>query len=101
MECPCAPGTLECHVPLALESVHSGAHPLSKVHSFADLLHWGCLGSPLSIGGTVLPMLRSSISESQPWAICHTGFLKHGTPGVPHWYMGRLLLHLWLVHTVI
>ena len=77
------------------------AHPMTKIHTFGDLLQWDCLGSPLSIGGAVLPMLRSSISESWPWAICHTGLLKYSTPGVPHWYMGRDLLHLWLVHTVI
>ena len=34
-------------------------------------------------GGTVLPMLRSSIMESQPWAICHTGLFKHSTLSVP------------------
>ena len=84
-----------------MSKVHTDAHPMSKVHTFADLLQWGCMGSPLSIGGTVLPMLRSSILESQPQAICHTGLLKHSTPGVPHWYMGRVLLHLWLVHTVL
>ena len=100
----CAPGTLECHMPLALESVHSGAHPMSKVHTdahpmskvhiFADLLQWGCLRSPLSIGGTVLPMLRSSLMERQPQAICHTGSLKHSTHSVPCWYMGRVLFCL-------
>ena len=56
----CALGTLECHMPQVPESVHSGApsvskvhtdtHLMSKVHTFADLLQWGCLGSPLSIG---------------------------------------------------
>ena len=97
----CAPGTLECHMPLALESVHSVAHPVSKVHTFTDLLQWGCVRSSLSIGGTVLPMLMSSITENWPQAFCHTGSLKHSTPGVPHWYLGRVLLCLWLVHTMI
>ena len=56
--------------------VHTDAHPMSKVHTFADLLQLGCLGSPLSIRGAVLPMLMSSITESWPQAICHTGLLK-------------------------
>ena len=80
---------IKCHVPLALESVHSVAHPNSKVHTFTYLLHWGCLGSPLSIGGAVLPMLMSSVTENQPRAVCHTGSLKHSTSGIPHWYNGQ------------
>ena len=53
-----------------------------------------------SIGGAVLPMLRSSIMESWPQAVCYGGLLEHSTLGVPHWYMGRVLFHLWLVYTV-
>ena len=75
-------------------------HPMSKVHTLADLCWWGCLSSPLSIGGTVLPMLMSSATENWPWAFCYTGSLEYSTPGVPCWYLGRVL-HLWLVHTVI
>ena len=94
------PLALECNMPLALETVHSIAHPVSKVHTFADLLWWGCLWLPLYIGGRVLPMLMSSDTENWPQAFCHTGLLKYSTLVVPCWYLGRVI-HLWLVHTVI
>ena len=36
----------------------------------------GVSWSPLSVGGTVLPMLMSSITENLPQAFCHTGLLE-------------------------
>ena len=42
-------------MPLALGTVHTCTHLVSKVHTFADLPHWGCLRLPLSIGDAVLP----------------------------------------------
>ena len=72
-----------------MSKVHTDSHPMSKVHTFTDLLQWGCLGSSPTIGGTVLPMLTSSVSESQPCAICHTGSLEHSTPGVPPLVYGQ------------
>ena len=74
---------MKCHMPLALGSVHTGTHLVSKVHTLADLLQWGCLRSPLSIGGTVLPRLRLSFMESQPLATGHTVSFKHTTLSVP------------------
>ena len=46
---------MKCHMPLALRSVHTGTYIVSKVHTLADLLQWGCLRPPLSIDGVVLP----------------------------------------------
>ena len=46
-------------------------------------------------------MLMPSITENWPWAFCHTGSLKDSIPGVPHWYLGRVLIISVVVHTVI
>ena len=78
-----------------VNKVHTDAHPMSKAHTFTDLHWWGCLWSPLSIGGAVLPMLMSSVTRNWPQAFCHTGSLKHNTPFVPLWSLGRVLLHQW------
>ena len=61
---------------LAPGSVCTGTHAISKVHTFSDLLQWGCLRSPLSIGGAAIPMLRSSFMEVGPWPLVTLAHLK-------------------------
>ena len=69
-------------MPLGLGWGHTGAHPMSKVHTLADLLQWGCLRPPLYRWCSPL-RLRSSYMECWPPAVGNTSSFEHTTLSVP------------------
>ena len=70
---------MKCHMSLALGSVHNGANPMSKFHTFVDLLQWGCLRSlygwhsPSHI--EVFHHGKSAPGHLSQWAYSHTAHL--------------------------